>query len=163
MNKQKLSILGLSLMILVASCRKTDVEAPVSADTTQTTVNWKSVSSWQSGTEDNVTTYNGRIQDSSITADVVENGLVLVYLKSANTISGLPVQLKGTNEISWNYQVSENLIQVNADVNTGSFSQDVSFRYFVLDQQKLNALETQGKTRDGLMTLTYENAATLLK
>src|SRR3954470_7923520 len=138
MNKQKLSILGLAMMILVASCRKTDADVPASAEQTVTVSGFKTVSNWQSNTENNVTSYSGRLQDSSITADVVENGLVLVYLKSANSVSSLPVELKGTNNISWNYQVSENLIQVNADVNKGSLSQDVSFRYFVLNGAKLN-------------------------
>src|SRR5690349_16174339 len=110
MNKQKLSILGFALMILVASCRKTDADVPAPAEQAVTVAGFKTVSNWQTSTENNVTSYSGRIQDSSINADVVENGLVLVYLKNANSVSSLPVAVKGASDISWNYQVSENLI-----------------------------------------------------
>lgn len=165
MNKRTLSILGLGLLLGFASCKKSEVEVPAPSASEQSTVAtaWKTVSSWQSSKEDKFTTFSGAIQDNSITADVVENGLVLLFMKNGSGATGLPFQAKGGQDIYWNYQVSENQILINADAYTGEVSNQAAFRYFVISEQKLKDLESQGTSRIGLMTLTYENAATLLK
>lgn len=163
MNKRNFFILGLSAMLFAASCKKQDV---VPAENTKDVVQseWKTMGNWTSSKEDGYTAYNNSIDDKAITAEVVENGMILVFIRDGNKVESMPYQQTGKNEAYWHYQVSENNIQLNADVS-GARSLDKlqSFIYFIISPDKLKALEAQGHSQDELMTFTYDKASTLLK
>ena len=161
MNTRKFFILGLSAALLTASCRKQDLvqeNTPAVAP-----ASWTSVSNWSSSTEENQKAYSSSISDKGITADVVENGLVLVYMKSGNAIESMPFH-QSANNTYWYYQVSENSLQLNADVpSAGKLGEGQSFSYFIVTAERLKALEDKGLSQDELMSLTYEKAAALLQ
>lgn len=170
MNKHKLSILGLSLVMLAASCRKVDVQSPAAAApaataaATQTTASvWKTISSWNSSKADKYTSFNTTIQDSSITAATIANGLVLVYKKDGSAVSALPYQETGAGERYWYYQAAEGSLTINVDAygQSQAVDRNASFQYFIITEQQIKDLEAQGKTKGQLMGLSYEEARTL--
>src|SRR5438309_6161780 len=121
MNKHKLPILALSVVLFATACKKTDL-LPASSNTTATTTatttttpaaaDWKSVGSWQTNAQEKSTVYSSKIQDSTITADVVSKGLVLAYTKIGSGINAMPfTQKDGSNTYFWLYQVTPGAIQ----------------------------------------------------
>lgn len=172
MNKHKMLALVMGAALLVTACKKNDLEqttanqaktaiAPASAST------WKSLGNWSSQSQDKYTVYSKQLQDSSITGTVASKGLVLVYKKNGSSIQSLPFEEKGANGASyfWYYQVASGVLSVNADAYGGAQapSADNSFTYFVVSKEKLTDLESKGHAKSELMTLSYENAASLLK
>jgi hypothetical protein len=168
MNKHKFLILGMTLALFAASCRKNDVEGnkktAAEAAAVQTT-EWRSAADWSSSKEEKYTSYSTTLQDKSITSDVVENGIVLVYAKYGNEVFSLPHQVKGAVDAFWHYQVSENTISIDVDVYSDNATIDnkQTFSYFILSADKIKSLESNGHTVSDLITLTYENAQNLLK
>ena len=167
MNKHKFLIMGMTLALFAASCKKNDLQGdntPAAEAAVQTT-EWKSAADWSSSKEEKYTSYSTSIQDKSITSDVVENGLVLVYAKYGNDVFSLPHQSKGAVNAFWHYQVSENTIAIDVDVYSENATIDnkQTFSYFIISADKIKSLETNGHTVSELMTLTYENAKNLLK
>jgi hypothetical protein len=167
MNKHKFLILGLAVALVATSCKKQDtqVKSETPTETTVQASEWRPAAEWSSSKEEQYTSYSTSLQDKSITADVVENGLVLVYAKYGNEIFSLPHQSKGAVDAFWHYQVSENLISIDADVYTENATMDnkQNFSYFILSADKIKSLEENGHTISELMTLNYENAKNLLK
>jgi hypothetical protein len=167
MKKNTWAIGALAITILIASCRKEDVRQENAAQNTVAvqagnTSSWRSLG-WESSRGENLATNFSRVLDSSITANVAKNGLVLVYKKSDLGIQSLPFQEKETNAY-WYYQISKGTLRINSD-NYGS-EQNLSkqsFAYFVVTPEKLSELEAQGKSRFDLLQLSYEQAASLLK
>ncbi len=161
MNKHKLFIAGLSVLLFAASCKKTDVSPTKEKQNVATASDWKSAADWTSSKEEKYIVNSSKFQDNSISSAIIENGLVLVYMKNASLIEALPSQQK---DIYWYYQVSENTIEINADVyGTDELENKTNFKYFVLTEERLKSLEEKGHSRSELMGLTYEDAATLLK
>jgi hypothetical protein len=161
MKSYKLTILGFGLMLLIASCKKEDVKANVpAASSVESDSKWNSIANWSSSKTDNVTTYFSKVSDSSITANVANAGLVLVFKKSGNTIQSLPVQ---EQDVYWYYQVSKGSLRINSENNSGQNLNQQSFSYFVITPQQLSTLEASGKTRFDLLDLSYDQAAALLK
>ena len=166
MNKHKFLIIGMAVTLFATSCRKNDTEAnkPATTETVQAT-EWRAAGDWSSSKEEGYNSFSTSIQDSKITSDVVDNGLVLVFAKYGNEVFSLPHQTKGALNTFWHYQVSENTIAIDADVYSDNASMDSkqSFSYFILSQDKIKSLEEGGHTMSDLMTLTYEDAKNLLK
>jgi hypothetical protein len=164
MKNYKLPFVGFAFILLVASCRKEDIQAKNTVNnlTASNTATWKSLSNWSSSKNENVTTYFSKVSDSSITSDVVNAGFVLVYKKSGSDIQSLPFQEKD-NKTYWYYQVSNGSLRVNSDNNAGQNLNAQSFSYFVITPEKLSALEASGKTKLDLLQLSYEQVAALLK
>src|SRR6476659_4274989 len=107
MKSYKLPILGIGLMLLIASCKKEDVRqtnATANASGASSKTQWSSISAWGNSTTENVSTYFSKLTDSSITGEVVNNGLVLVYKKTGSDIQLLPFQERDGNTY-WYYQV----------------------------------------------------------
>ena len=162
MKKYKVSLVGFALMLMVASCKKEDVQ--VKNTPTSTTASpasqWKSLTNWSTSTSDNQTNYSSKLSDSTITGSVATGGLVLVFKKSGSTIQSLPFQ-ETESKTYWYYQVSKGTVQVNSNNNENLDQQ--SFSYFVITPEKLSGLEASGKTRLDLLQLSYEQAVALLK
>jgi hypothetical protein len=162
MKKYKVSLVGFALMLMVASCKKEDVQVKNStASTTASPASqWKSLTNWSTSTSDNQTNYSSKLSDSTITGGVATGGLVLVFKKSGSTIQSLPFQ-ETESKTYWYYQVSKGTVQVNSNNNQNLNEQ--SFSYFVVTPEKLSSLEASGKTRLDLLQLSYEQAVALLK
>jgi hypothetical protein len=172
MNKRQLSAFTFGILLLAASCRKTDKlhqPASTSNEVAKAAASAPAASTWQaaqwnSNKQDKFTTYNTQIKDSSITTAVIKSGLVLVYINDGSAIASLPHQQKGSNDAFWYHQLSKNTLQINVDVYAGQVNPAASqVRYFVISSERLAALQTEGKTKQSLMSLTYEDATTLLK
>jgi hypothetical protein len=162
MKKYKVSLVGFALMLMVASCKKEDVQVKnTPASTTAAPASqWKSLTNWSTSTSDNQTNYSSKLADSTITGSVATGGLVLVFKKSGSTIQSLPFQ-ETESKTYWYYQVSKGTVQVNSNNNENLDQQ--SFSYFVITPEKLSGLEASGKTRLDLLQLSYEQAVALLK
>jgi hypothetical protein len=171
MNKHKLPVLGFSLLLLIASCKKNDVQhentlgnSPVAAAMAASAKasDWKTLSSWASAKGDKFTTYSSKVSDSSITSSVTSRGLVLAFVKNGSTINALPFQQKGTNDSYYYYQVSNGTITLSCDNYSGTANvSSEAFKYFVFTPEKLKDLESQGYTKIKLMQLAYEDVAAL--
>jgi len=169
MNKHTLPVVGASLLLLITSCKKTDVqhENPVSAPTSVSAVTpkaeWTSINNWNSSQGEKFATYSSRVEDSSITTAVAGKGLVLAFSKNGTTINALPFQEKGTTDSYWYYQVSKGAIILSCDNYSGTQSLNtVGFRYFVFSPQQLKDLEAKGHTKIELMQLSYEDLVAVL-
>jgi hypothetical protein len=152
-------------MLLIAACKKEDVRPTNSVKNLlaiSKTSQWQSFNNWSSAKADNVTTYFSKVSDSSITSNVVNAGLVLVYKKAGNDIQSLPFKEKDSKTY-WYYQVSKGSVRINSDNNAGQNLNAQSFSYFVISFEKLSSLEASGKTKFDLLQLSYEQAAALLK
>jgi hypothetical protein len=166
MNKHNL-ILGLAVVALLSACRKTDLQAnaspePEAVAVTKAVDSWKSVGNWSSQTSGNTTTYSSKIEDERLSSEVVNKGLVLVYMKKDNAVVSLPFSEDG-KKINWHYQVSDNVLQINGDAaGSGSLSAE-QFTYFVLSPEKIKNLEGEGTSKIDIMSFTYEKAAAILK
>jgi hypothetical protein len=165
MKSYKLPILGIGLMLLMASCKKEDVRQSNSKDSTSgasSKTQWSSLSAWGNSTTENVTTYFSKLTDSSVTSEVVNNGLVLVYKKSGSDIQLLPFQERDSKTY-WYYQVAKGSIRINSDNNDGQNLAAPTFTYFVVTPQQLSNLEAKGKTKFDLLQLSLDEATSLLK
>jgi hypothetical protein len=165
MKNYKLPFLGFALVLLIASCRKEDIQAKNTANNLSAisnTAQWRSLSNWSSSKNEEITTYFSKVSDSSITSNVVNAGFVLVFKKNGSDIQSLPFQEK-SSKTYWYYQVSGGSLRINSDNNAGQNLNAQSFAYFVISPEKLSALEASGKTKLDLLQLSFEQAEALLK
>ena len=157
--------MGIALVLLIASCKKEDVRQIDKTNSTSgaaTKTQWNSLSAWGNSKTENVTTYFSKLIDSSITNEVVNNGLVLVYKKSGSDIQLLPFQEKDS-KVYWYYQVAKGSIRINSENNDGQNLSASTFTYFVVTPQQLSSLEANGKTKFDLLQLPFDEATSLLK
>jgi hypothetical protein len=171
MNKHKLPVLGLSLVLLITSCKKNDVQhentlgnSPVAAAIAASAKasEWSTLPNWASSKGDKFTTYTSKVTDSSITSSVTSRGMVLAFVKDGSTINALPFQKKGANDSYYYYQVSNGSITLSCDNYSGTANLGAeAFKYFVFTPEKLKDLESQGYTKIKLMQLAYEDVAAL--
>ena len=167
MKNVRLPLLGLAIILLVASCKKQDVKSTNSSNTSQSSSTtkasqWNSLTNWSSSTADSVTTFYTKMSDSLVTSDVVSTGLVLVYKKSGNNTELLPFQDKNSKAY-WYYQVSKGSIRISSNNASSQIVNGQSFSYFIITPQQISALQSNGKTKLNLMQLSYDQAVALLK
>ena len=154
-------------MIFASSCKKTDVAQDLSSNQTISASApaqvWTSLNSWTSAKQEKYTSNSATIQNANITDAVVNDGMVLVFKKSGNEIKSLPFQDKTVNA-SWYYQVANGSITINSD-NYGAAQNlnSQSFAYFIVTSEKLSDLQSKGKSQIDLLSLSYEEAAAILK
>ena len=174
MIKHKISILGISLLMFAASCKKTDVlhkeQGPktdavaAKSNAAAGSTEWTSPAIWNATKATGFTTYSTSINDPSITNEVLQSGMILVYLKNGNSGKSLPFKHKEGVEQYWYYQAAKNHLQINSDAyTTEAVNINNSFKYFVLSKEKISELQKSGTSKLQLMTLTYENAEMILK
>jgi hypothetical protein len=153
MKNVKLPILGLSLVLLITSCKKDDFKEEALTDAPASvigldgadSVGWKTSGAWESADQETFSVRYFSIDDANITDDVVENGLVLLFKKN------------GTS-------VTEGSLLISCDVyeKTKAPGTENSFKYFVVTPEKLQTLEADGHTSEELMGLSYQKAVALL-
>lgn len=160
--------------MLAASCKKNDIlhkePAPTAdavsakANVTSTNAEWNVPGTWAAAKSAGFTTYSTTINDASITNEVLQSGMILVYMKDGSSAKSLPFKSKEGVEQYWYYQAAKNSLQINSDAyTTDAISISSSFKYFVLSAEKITGLQKSGTSKMQLMTLTYENAEMLLK
>ncbi len=180
MKIQKMSLSVLLLIVLASSCRKTDfleeqqaittdasasIADSITRSTTADSSGWRSSSDWKVTAQESYSVYYLNIEDANITADVVNEGLVLVFKQSGKTSSSLPLEEKGTSGSQyWYHQVTEGNLLISADTYGGAKAPDASsgIKYLIATPQKRAELEQKGYSLDRLMSLSYAEAAELL-
>ncbi len=161
----KNNFFALMLMGLVAfaSCKKTDVpSAPSESETPAlTTTTGVKLSAWQQPATWNANSSNGSVEasfsDNSISTEVVNEGMVLVYAQKGAERSAMPFQ---ANNASWFYQVSEGNIAIYGNSAAGT-EKEMSFSYVVLSPDQLATLESSGTSKSDLLNLSFEQAKQL--
>jgi hypothetical protein len=174
MKNVKFSILGLSLLLLAASCKKDDFQESASTATTQASdAGWQTAANWETVNQQTFSVQYFTIDDENITDDVADNGLVLVFKKNAGAINALPFEEANTGTAKaeestanyWYHQVTKGSLLVSCDVNNASATPNTanSFKYIIITPEKLQSLETDGYTAEKLMNLSYADAKALLE
>jgi hypothetical protein len=177
MNKRQLSAFTAGLMLLAASCKKSDAlyqqaarqeatqnAAVASATPANASAAWRTTGQWNSNPQEGFTVFSTKLSDSSITSTVVAKGLVLVYMNNGKSLVSLPRQQKDGGDAFWYYQLSKNSLQINCDAYAASVNpSSVQVKYFVITPPQLEQLAKAGHDKKSLLTLTYDNAAALLK
>jgi hypothetical protein len=180
MKNVKLSILGLSLVLLVASCKKEDFKEETLADAPASTigldeadsVGWNASGTWETADQETFSVRYFSIEDVNITEDVADNGLVLLFKKNGNSVNAMPFEEEGAaaseEGISkanyWYHQVAEGGLLISCDVYESAKAPGAenSFKYFIITPEKLKTLEADGHTTEALMGLSYKEAVALL-
>jgi hypothetical protein len=168
MNKHPI-VLGLGVLLLFSACRKNDLQSNATAEVPEviarssaSLTSWRTVTNWNKSESESQSGHDVKFHDSRIDPDVIQNGLVLVYLKKDNNINALPFTESGKALINWNYQVSENTVQVNTDAASEADLSKAQILYFILSSEKLGSLEQAGHSKIEVITFSYEKAAQLL-
>jgi hypothetical protein len=123
MKNVKLSILGLSLVLLAASCQKDDFKEETLTDVPASTigldeadsVGWNASGAWETADQETFSVRYFSIEDANITEDVAENGLVLLFKKNSNSVNAMPFEEEGAAASEegvskanyWYHQVAE--------------------------------------------------------
>jgi hypothetical protein len=175
MKSSKLPILGFSFLLAVSSCQKNDFneESPNPAATSAVlnavdTIGWTSSVQWETADQETFAVHYFTIEDQTITSDVADNGLVLLFKRSGQDITALPFEEGESTEDApanyWYHQIMEGSLLVSCDVYSNKATPDAanSFKYFVITPEKLQSLQTDGHTTEKLMSLSYTEAAALL-
>lgn len=175
MKNLKLPLIGLTLVIAIASCKKNDYQvdqpvqtesaAPAAKTDSVDNIGWQSSSNWEASKQENFSVYYFNIDDAKITSDVAENGLVLVYKKNGSAVASLPSEEKNNNSSNyWYHQVTEGNLLILCDAYGAALQPGTnnSFKYFILTPDQLKDLEAKGHSSADLMNLTYAEAKALL-
>jgi hypothetical protein len=180
MKNVKLPILGLSLVLLITSCKKDDFKEEALTDAPASvigldgadSVGWKTSGAWESADQETFSVRYFSIDDANITDDVVENGLVLLFKKNGTSVNAMPFEEEGSAAAEegvskanyWYHQVTEGSLLISCDVyeKTKAPGTENSFKYFVVTPEKLQTLEADGHTSEELMGLSYQKAVALL-
>ena len=174
MKNLKPSLFALMSVVLLFSCKKSDLKEELASDNSQgiaSTVSlkessWKTLPKWNQVNQQSYSIYYSSLKDANITADVANDGLVLVYKKDAtkNTTVELPYEEKvGNTTYYWYYQISEGKVLVSCDIygtsNTETLSTANNFKYIPISKDALSKLEGKGYSRTQLMALPYEQVS----
>lgn len=170
MKDMKILVLGLGLLAF-ASCKKnevtpalseTETPAPAAAPASTSRLSaWQALSSWDAAKSNG--SVAGIIKDAAITADIANEGLVLVFAKKGSIEQSLPYMQSG--DVFWSYQVEEGTIIITADGanDRAAIDTDQQFQYIVLSKEQLDALDAKGQSRSILINLSYQTAVSLFQ
>ena len=180
MKTFKFSILALTLFVVLISCQKEDFSenaseavssSPESATTD--TIGWQLSDQWEVANQETFSVHYFNLEDANITADVVDNGLVLLFKKQGSAVNALPFEEESSEAVSqeaanatyWYHQVSEGNLLVSCDLYDNNKTPDLKsrFKYFIINPEKLQTLITDGYTTEKLMSLSYTDAVELLE
>ena len=172
MKSLKPSIFGMFLLISVVGCKKNDFKDELVNENLLTTATqakdaagWASLNKWEFASQEDFSVFYTTIQDAQLTAEVADNGLVLVFKKDGTSVSALPVEEKTKSESHyWYHQITEGKILISVDTYGTSIAPDAAkaFKYFIITPEKLAQLTTTGHSLDQLMNLNHQEAASLL-
>lgn len=176
MKNLKAPLIAAAVVLSVISCKKNDVKPNAENSAVNATQNsqsilnvqslsWKSVADWQVANQQSFKVFYASVADTSITADVVSSGLVLVYKKNSDgTIVRLPFEEKVGGQVSnyWYYQVSEGKVLISCDnyTNSSNAGKD-NFQVVVVNKDQINSLSNKGYANSKLMELDYNQVSGL--
>ena len=161
---------SLSLLILV-SCSKSALQSSAELEpgnetaaigAGDMTARWSTVTN-STGEGNEAVAFAGEIKDEAITEDVIENGLVLVFAKTAAQVQSLPFQEESAELRYWYYHVSQGSVFIQANSvskNAAVTAQD--FGVVVLSKSQLEALESNGISRDLLLGMSFDQVSAVL-
>jgi hypothetical protein len=164
--KSSLILLTAFALFMFASCRKTDLQQPNPIENNNNNADmsaWKTVNSWSASNAGRNDAYTGVISDNSITSEIADNGLVLVYTNDGNAVRQLPYSEQSEGKTySWYYQVSEGRITVSVDANgdVSNLKLQQGFTYLKLSANQLEELESKGLSAAELFQISYDKALT---
>lgn len=159
----------LCLLILVA-CSKSALQSSAEAESGGTSTvagsgaaRWSTVANSNTAEGNETVAFAGEIKDETITEDVIENGLVLVFAKTATQVQSLPFQEESAELKYWYYHVSQGsvFIQANSASRTAAITAQ-DFGVVVLSKTQLEALESDGTSRDLLLGMSFDQVNALL-
>lgn len=164
MNRNTIIALGI-ILFGAASCSKNELRSEEiytepGIETTPT-VSSAAVSGWQQATEwsspeQNNALQSGRIGSAGISADIADNGLVLVFTKKGEMMQSLPYT---DGDIYWNYQVEQGKVVINASATSAAkIDRQQAFQYVMFSKEQLDMLETKGMMKNELINLSYNQA-----
>lgn len=164
MNVNKI-ILGALISISALSCRKSEVPVGITApEITTAKTNqlpvltaWTGLTNWNARQTGQETVNSGNITDAAISADVLSNGIVLVYAKQQNQVNQLPFR---SGQLSVSYSVMPGAISIVVEGN-GSTIQGILLSYIILSGEQLASLEAKQFSRAGLLNLSYDEVAAI--
>ena len=96
MKSPRLPLAGLCLLLLLGACKKNDFNdlatppvttSPEAAPVVAKASEWKTVAAWKVDKEEELSVYHTSIADPAITADVANEGMVLVYKSNGEAAS----------------------------------------------------------------------------
>lgn len=157
-------------LLFFASCKKNDLDKETNPETAIENIAtpasqpskisaWNTISNWDENTSNSSVLYNGTINNAALTTETLNDGLVLVFAKNANSFMSLPVQ---TSDVYWYYQVSEGKIVITGKGANNS-SKNLNFSYVIISKSQLDALEIKGKSKSDLINLSFQQAQELFK
>lgn len=164
MNVNKI-ILGALISIAALSCRKSEVPVGITAPEITAAKNnqlpvltaWAGLANWNAKQTGQQTVNSGIITDAAISADVLSNGIVLVYAKHLNQVSQLPFR---SGQLSLSYSVMPGVISIVVEGN-GSTIQGILLSYIIVTGKQLASLEAKQFSRAGLLNLSYDDATAI--
>ncbi len=163
---KKFFVIGALATLMLASCQKAqqdeifDQTTAFTNDATITRSAWVPVSLAGGNTDGKgVTEFNGTVSETALNADILADGLVLLFAKQGESIVTLPSTVGGTE---WSYEIATSSIALRAN-STETLGTSVSVRYVVIPAAKIKSLETSGITRNDLMNMSYEKASSLFQ
>lgn len=153
---KKIILPCLAVLLILASCKKTDIENPetqsseTSASVAANLSGWKTIGNWTAANNN----YEASISDQKITSDIAGEGLVLLYAKG-KAIQLLPGQVEKTY---FYYQVEDGSIQINASTD---FNKSLEFSYIIFSKEQLSSMEQKGINKSQLMKMSYQQVSQL--
>lgn len=177
MKSLHLPLLGIAVMLLIASCKKDDVtdsslqnennSNPVSvAASIDSASGWMTLNNWDTINQQKFDLYYATIKDDKVTSSAADNGLVLVYMKNNNgSVVRLPFEEKANgHNYYWYYQVSEGNILISCDADNAAQTPNEAsgFKSVVLSADELKQLEAKDYTKGKLMTMSYNQVKDII-
>lgn len=168
MKKYIAGICAISILALT-SCSKENTEVPetpmeetISGEGV-TVSSWNTVGQWDENEEEQDGNVSTQFSAAEVSDAVLQDGLVLVYARSGNTVQLLPFTDKQNTQ--WYYQATQGgifLMGLNGEESKTETDRP-AFSYVVLSQEKILQLESLGKRKVDLMNMSYEALVELLK
>jgi hypothetical protein len=152
----KIQLIGLVLLFALFSCKKNDIEnndiqtSEIENSKSTQVAGWTTIQNWSASGN----SFQSVINDKNITASVISEGLVLLFVKTANGTRTLPSQVDHTN---YYYQVEDGSLSISAMVNAGTdLEKEHQFSYIIFSKEQLQKLEEKGYSKSKLVQMAYE-------
>jgi len=172
MKNVRIPLVTTLFLLLIISCRKTDVK-PSSLENNSNVIakhtDGVSESDWQAGNEwtgveqPQFSIFYTNIKAASITADAAEKGMIRVFkINNSGTSSesiALPFEeTNGAQKNYWYYQVTEGNIMISVDVygSKTNPAEKSLFKYVILSNEVVDGFEKKGTSKSDLMSMSYQ-------
>ncbi|MGZ5548836.1 MAG: hypothetical protein ACXWFZ_12910 [Nitrososphaeraceae archaeon] len=155
------------LIASITSCQKidsTDLIEENQKSLLSKATNIQESNNWENISSNGLNIYSRVITNAEIKRNIIEKGLVLVYLKDNRKNITLPFEeVTASGKNSWTYQVYEGklIIHLENRISDKSESRNKEINYVILSDAQVKSLEVDGHSRDELLQLDYEEIKNL--